>query len=371
MLVDAGHDVEVVVVSNDDVKSTTDKMSAAWNLVRGRSHFTLEIRGRLGRFRPDIVHVHNFFPLLTTAVHSAAREAGVPVVQTLHNYRLFCAAATFVRDGEICELCVGRTKIHAVVNRCYRNSLVGSAALAWFQHDAISENGLLNDVDCFIALTEFAKDKFVECGLPAERIVVKPNFARSGSIGNETQSTRPQVLYAGRLTREKGVHVLIEAWREIPDVQLVIAGDGPEGAALEQIAPPNVKFLGHCNRDKVNELMQSSSLLVVPSLWYEGFPMSVVEAMAMSLPVVASDIGSLGEIIQPGINGEQFQPGDVPELVAVLRKILSHPRRLDKLRCGARQAFERFYSEDVNLRQLEGIYEKQIRSRAVPVHSAP
>lgn len=362
MLVDAGHDVEVIVVSNDDVKSTTDKMSTAWNLIRGRSHFLPVFSKILARFRPDILHVHNFFPLLTTAVHSAAHQAGFPVVQTLHNYRLFCAAATFVRGGEICELCVDRTKIHAVTNRCYRNSLVGSAALAWFQHEAIKKKALLNNVDCFIALTEFARNKFIECGLPAERIVVKPNFVRSSSIRSDTQSIKPQVLYVGRLSREKGVHVLVEAWGEIPDFQLVIAGDGPERAALEHMAMPNVHFLGHCNSDKVTELMQSSRVLVVPSLWYEGFPMSVVEAMSVSLPVVASNIGSLGEIIQPGINGEKFQPGDVPDLIKVLRKILADPCHLDKLRFGARQAFERFYSEDVNLTQLEGIYEQQIQS---------
>lgn len=362
MLVGAGHKVETLVVSNNEVQSTADKISVASNLVRGRSNITSEFRDTLSRFRPDVVHVHNFFPLLTNAVHSAARDAGFPIVQTLHNYRLFCAAGTFLRRGEICELCVSRSNIHAITNRCYRNSLVGSAAVALFQRIAVKGNGLVTDVDCFIALTNFARDKFIECGLPPERIAVKPNFVRSGPTVSVAQSTKPQVLYVGRLSKEKGVHVLVEAWREIPDFQLIIAGDGPERAALENMAMPNVHFLGHCNRAQVTELMQSSRLLVMPSLCYEGCPLSMLEAMAESLPVVASNIGALGEIIQSGVNGETFKPGDASDLIAVLRKILADPCHLDRLRSGARKAFERSYSEEVNLSQLEGIYEQQIRS---------
>lgn len=360
MLAKAGHELETYIVSNDDIRSAGDKVKVTWNLVRGNSSKSAEFAALVDRFRPDVVHIHNFFPLLNSAVHSIARKAGAAVVQTLHNYRLFCSAGTFVRNGEVCELCIHGTKLHGVANLCYRDSFLGSAAVAAFQHKAVGKGEIVDAVDYFIALTDFAKNKLVECGLPQEKIVVKPNFVRSIGAGRFEQKER-QALYVGRITKEKGVHVLVEAWRKLPDIPLIVAGDGPARAELEQAAPVNVRFLGQRDREGVIELMRSSSVLIVPSLWYEGFPMTIAEAFSASLPVIASDIGSLGEIVRPGVNGELFEPGNVLELAEMVRNVVENLPHLSDLAGGAHADFERLYSEETNLRQLEAVYEMALR----------
>jgi glycosyltransferase involved in cell wall biosynthesis len=214
----------------------------------------------------------------------------------------------------------------------------------WHQH-----------VHRFIALTEFARRKFVEGGLPEDRIVVKPNFVPD-PVAPRSETARQGALFVGRLSVEKGLSTLLEAWKAFPDVPLTIFGDGPERKVLERVAPANVRFLGSVDADTVRDQMRRASCLVAPSICYEGFPMTVAEAFANSLPVVASRIGSLAEIVEDGINGVHFETGKPDDLIRKLRELFAAPERLDTMGREARRTYERLYTPEVNLRQLEKIY---------------
>jgi glycosyltransferase involved in cell wall biosynthesis len=353
LLRQSGHAVQVELVSNNDIASMTDKMRT---FVRApfdpdRRPWAMNL---FARTRPDVVHIHNFFPLLTPAVHHAARQHGAAVVQTLHNYRLLCAAATFSRDGAVCEKCLEGSNSWGIVHRCYRGSVLGSLAVARMQWRAAQHRTWHSAVDRFVALTEFARGKFIAGGLPAERVVVKSNFA----VGDKpTSRSRSGALYVGRLSAEKGVATLLQGWLDVPGVQLRVIGDGPERRALEAMAPANVHFLGQLPQARVRELMQQSQCLIVPSVWYEGFPLVVAEAFAAGLPVLAARIGALGEVVVEGVNGRHFAPGDAASLAKVAREALSARSYLDQLSAGARATYETKYTPEINLRQLEAIYE--------------
>ena len=348
LLSSAGHEVTVGIVSNDEINGIRDK-ALAFIDAPGSARRAAWMSQELERTNAEVLHVHNFFPLLTPAIHEEAARRGVAVVQTLHNYRLLCAAATFLRNGEICEKCLGDRRHWGVVHRCYRHSLPGSIALYRMQEQSRRRRVWHDHVHRLIALSQFARDKFIAAGLPADRIVVKPNFVPGFS--GELPTVRRGALFVGRLSREKGVDVLLDAWHQLPDLPLTIVGDGPERTRLEAAAPPNVTFTGALTRAEVEARMLSSAVLVVPSIWYETFGLVVAEAMAAGLPVAASRIGALPELIEPGRTGALFETGNRDDLVRAVRASLSgldagHIRRQQQAR----------FSPEANLRQLVDIY---------------
>ena len=216
-------------------------------------------------------------------------------------------------------------------------------------------------VSRFIALNQFAQDKFIAAGLPAERIVVKPNFmADPFATDPMPDVARKGALYVGRLSAEKGVGVLVDAWREM-DMPLTILGDGPDRAALEARAGPNVHFLGHRDRAFVQEAMRAAAVLVVPSIWFEMFPMTVVEAMACGTPLVVSRIGALAEIVEDGKTGVHFTAGDAADLARTLRSIFAEPAVLARMGQNARRHYEKALSPHAGLAALEGIYREIVR----------
>lgn len=348
LLRSAGHEVTVGIVSNDEISGLGDKartfLDAPYSTRRAEW-----IGQELQRTRAEILHVHNFFPLLTPAVHEEAARRGVAVVQTLHNYRLLCAAATFLRDGEVCEKCLGDRRHWGVIHRCYRNSLPGSLALYRMQEQSRRRHVWHDSVHRFIALSQFARDKFIAAGFPADRIVVKPNFV-TGYSGPQPP-TRHGALFVGRLSPEKGVDVLLDAWRQLPDIPLTIVGDGPERDRLAAMAPPNVTFTGTLPRSEVEAHMLAAAVLVVPSIWYEPFGLVVAEAMATGLPVAASRIGALPELIEPGKTGALFEPGNRDDLMRAVRSCLDG---MDGEPTRARQSA--LFSPAASLNQLERIY---------------
>lgn len=365
MLRAGGCEVEVVIVSNHDIISLKDKATAAlrigYNPARRRWMNDL-----LDRVRPDVVHIHNFFPLLTAAVHHAAADRGIGVIQTLHNYRLLCAGATFDRAGSVCELCLGGERRHALIHRCYRGSLPGTIALTAMQASAHAKRGLIAKTSRFIALTHFARQKFIEGGYPADKLVVKPNFiAASPDVPAAADGMRSGALFVGRLVAEKGVRTLIEAWRQLPDIPLTIAGDGPLRAELEASAPSHVSFAGFVDAARVRTLMQQAQALVMPSTWYEGFPVTLVEAMAQGLPVLASKLGSLAEVVDDGRTGLHFAPNDAADLTRTARQFFSASLADTQAmgQAAMAEAAER-YSEESNFSLLMEIYRDAIASSA-------
>jgi glycosyltransferase involved in cell wall biosynthesis len=301
--------------------------------------------------------VHNTFPLVSPSVYAACRDAGVPVVQTLHNYRWLCTAATFYRDDAVCELC-GPTRIGAAIrHRCYRNSLVGSAAVALTQRRGWRQGTYARSIDACITLSRFAAARFIAAGLDAGRVHVKPNFVADAEPPGAGDGG--YAVYAGRLSTEKGLATLLDAWRGLRDVPLRIVGDGPllpELRARAEREQLPVQFLGLRPRDEVRGIIGGAALLVLPSQWFEGFPLVLVEAYARGTPVVAACIGSLAELVVPDETGLHFRPGDPAGLAAQVRALWADDARRLRLRHGARARYEAEYTAPRNLQLLLDIY---------------
>jgi glycosyltransferase involved in cell wall biosynthesis len=295
LLTSYGHRVIRYTAHNDAVRSRKKlrlAIATTWSWTSYRA-----MRVVLERERPQIVHVHNTLPLLSPAVYYAAAAAGVPVVQTVHNYRLVCPKALLLRSGRPCEDCVGkRLPWPGVVHRCYRDSRSATGAVAMM----LGVHWLLGTwtrrVSHYIALTHFMRRKLIEGGFPAARIVVKPNFV-TPDPGMGAHDGR-YVLFVGRLAPEKGLRTLLRAWVHVGDrIPLKIAGSGPLESLVND-SPLGVEWLGPVRRPEILMLMQHASALVVPSDWYEGFPAIIAEAFATGLPVVASRLGALAEIVE-------------------------------------------------------------------------
>ena len=360
LLRDAGHQVRLELVSNREIQGLSGKIQT---FVRTPHDATRKswMNHLLDATNYDIVHVHNFFPLLTPAIHEAASARGVAVVQTLHNYRLLCAGALFLRDGHVCEKCLGGSNLWGALHRCYRGSALGSLAVVRLQRRARSQQAWHRHVHRFIALTEFAKGKFVAGGLPAERISVKANF--TGPLTTPMQD-RQGAVFVGRLSPEKGVRPLVESWVRLPHIPLTIIGDGPEREALKQMAPSNVTFRGALPADQVRIAMAAAQALIMPSVWYEGFPMTLVEAFSVGTPVIASRIGSLAELIREGITGRAFEPGNVEDLAKVVQGTFARPDLLRDMGSAAHHEYEQLYTPSTNLARLEGIYQEAVSEAA-------
>lgn len=354
----AGYHVDVLEVSNDTISGIASRISTGLQVVSNPNGRRL-IRKAIASTKANLVHVHNFFPQLSPTVFDACMEAGVPSVWTLHNFRIACANGLLFRDGQVCEECIGRQPWAAVRHRCYRGSYLGTAAVAAMIGWHRTRGTWRRKVSRFIALNEFARDLFVRAGIPAQLISIKANFVTDVTASlSAACSKRNGVVFVGRLSPEKGAKTLIAAWHNLPDIPLTILGDGPERAMLEAIAPPWVRFLGFQDRTAVLTAMAGAAALVVPSLWYENFPMTVVEAMALGTPVIASRIGALATIVTDEQSGLHFAPGNPDDLARVVRKALSNPDRLVRMGEKARNTWEDAMSPERNLERLLKIYEE-------------
>jgi glycosyltransferase involved in cell wall biosynthesis len=357
LLAGRGHDVRLHVVSNQAVRNTWDRMRTAAQVpysVSARRRVASEIQAA----QPDIVHVHNFFPLLTPSVYDACRAARRPVVQTLHNYRLLCVNGTFSRGGDVCEDCL-RTPVPwpGVLHACYRGSRGGSAAVAAMLtlHRALGT--WAEKVDAYVVPTEFARRMFIRGGLPPEKIAVKPHFVDPDPGPGD--GAGGYALFVGRLSPEKGVAALLAAWERLGErVPLKIVGDGPlapdVATATRRGAP--VEWLGHQPPDRVRALMKDARVLLFPSLVYETFGMVIAEAYAAGLPVIASEVGSAASLVAHGRSGLLFRRGDPADLAAKVTWLWTHPEERAALSRGARREFQQHYSAEHNYRALMDIY---------------
>lgn len=344
-----GHAVATYLRSNDDVATLPPGALARQTLWSRRT--VRELTAEIARFRPDVIHVHNTLPLLSPALYWAAARAGVPVVQTLHNFRLMCLNALFLRQGRVCEDCVGRLPWRGVARGCYRGSRAASGVLAGMLglHRALGT--YRHKVTRYIALNDFCRDRFIAGGLPAGRVVVKPNFVDAPP---PPTGPREGLLYVGRLSVEKGIATLAQALRDVPGAALRVAGEGPEAGCLNGV--PGVLRLGALPADAVRGEMERAQALVVPSIWYENFPRILVEAFAAGLPVIASRIGALAAIVTDGTTGLLFEPGDAQDLSRKLGWALAHPAEMAAMGQQARAQYEAEFSADVNYRRLVEIY---------------
>lgn len=361
LLRERGHTVDEYVADNRRVAELGRLRSGFRTIWSPESYGTIRRRLREGRY--DCVHVHNFFPLISPAVYHAARAEGVPVVQTLHNFRLLCPGATFFREGRICEECLGKAvPWPGVVHRCYRGSRFGTAAVAGMLSTHRALGTWRAAVDAYIVFTEFHRRKFIEGGLPADRIFVRPNMVHPDpGVGRHTGD---YALYVGRLSEEKGIEVLCEAWRLIGgEIPLKIVGDGPLSDRVVELAEdlPGVTYLGRQSQDAVLELMREARCLVFPSVWYEGMPLTILEAYAVGLPVIAPDLGVMSTLVEDGRTGLHFEPSSASSLAERIREVWTDRELAARLSSGARQAFERNHTSERNYEALMSIYEEASR----------
>jgi glycosyltransferase involved in cell wall biosynthesis len=357
----AGHQVVFYQRSNKEIEGLTGwrrlQLSAdtIWN---GRSR--REFLVLLGRERPDVVHVHNTFVVISPSIFSACREAGVPVVQTVQNYRLFCPAATFFRDGRICEECLHHGLWRGVRHACYHHSQAATAVVALMIAVNRRRGTWPGKVDRIIAVTNFSRRKMIEAGLPEDQVVVKPNFVYPDP--GEGSGPRDYALFVGRLSPEKRVNVLLTAWSKLPQpIPLLILGGGPEREALEAQARrdglTHVRFFGQVPRAETIAAMRAARFLVFPSEWYEGFPVTICEAFACGTPVICSRLGAMEEVVTDGRTGLHFKPGDATELAEKVTWAWNRPVEARAMGRAARREFEAKYTAEGNYPILLDIYE--------------
>jgi glycosyltransferase involved in cell wall biosynthesis len=329
-----------------------------------------EIEQILARSGSQIAHFHNTFPLISPSAYYAARARRVAVVQTLHNYRLLCPSAVLYRDGGVCEDCLGRAiSWPAVVHSCYRGSRATTLAVAGMTAMHRVMGTWTNAVDLYIALTEFGRRKFIAGGIPPHKIIVKPNCTEDPGVGDHRGG---EVLFVGRLAPEKGVDTLIEAWRRVsakrPEARLRIVGQGPM-STLQATSPSSVEWVGWLPHDQLLRIMQDAAMLVFPSVHYEGFPMTIVEAFATGLPVVASEIGAAAEVIRDRHTGRLYPPGDVEALSSVLDELLGDSLAIRTMGRQARAEYETHYTPQRNYAQLLEAYALAAEHAAAAVAS--
>jgi glycosyltransferase involved in cell wall biosynthesis len=361
LLREMGHEVDRYEETNDRIESLPGWQIATRTIWSQEAYQVVKHRLQDQPF--NLIHVQNFFPLISPSVYYAARDVGVPVVQTLRNYRLLCPNALFFREGQICEDCLGKPIPYSgIVHGCYRNNRAASAVTAAMltMHRAI---GTWNNlVDVYIALTHFSRQKLIQGGVPAQKIVVKPNFVHPDpGVGTGKGG---YALYVGRLSVEKGLDTLLAAWEQIGDrIPLKIVGDGPLSemviSAKEKL--PKVEWLGRRSISEVHALMGEASVLIFPSKWYETFGRVAVEAFAKGTPVIAAKIGAIAELVDHGRTGLHFQPGDGQDLANWVDWAMTHPLELSNMRQEARTEFETKYTATKNYQQLLEIYELILR----------
>jgi glycosyltransferase involved in cell wall biosynthesis len=345
---------------NDDLLNASPLAKASAAMTAGWAPSVYgEMQALLARTRPQVAHFHNVFPQITPAAFAACREAGVAVVQTLHNYRWRCASGLLMRDGKICEECWQGNPFPAIRHACYQDSRLKSLVAVGAQlvnRRAASSAGL---VDRYIALTDFSRRKHAAAGLPDELIEVKANcLANAPPPGNGSGG---YFLFAGRFGEEKGVRTLLDTWKLLgPDApRLKMFGSGPLAATVaEKVSADSLQIdvAGAVPRAQLIEAMRDARAVMVPSECYEGFPLVIAEALACGTPVIASRTGGLPEMIQDGISGLLFEPGDATGLARAVTQLAASPVLLQDMRAAARMSYDERYSAARSLERLMNIY---------------
>ncbi|MDH4116420.1 MAG: glycosyltransferase [Acidimicrobiia bacterium] len=359
LLAESGHEVELweAVNAESALETVRDLALAPWNPRAGR-----DVADVIARHRPDVVHVHNTWFAASPSVIAAAARVGVPVVMTLHNYRLFCAGGELTRAGSPCEICVGRGPWSAVRYGCFRDSrpasAVSAATISFNRRRGTWRDGVWR----FVALTDFARGRFLDAGFEPAQVEVIPNFVGDPGPREAPPSSSDVVLFVGRLTAAKGVATLVEAWRHArpQGLTLRIAGTGPLEQHLRDNPTPGVELLGWLDADAMRAEMLNARALVFPSEWYEGMPMTLLEAFAAGLGVLGSRIGSVEEIVGQLGEGWLTAAGRVEAWSRSLQA-LTDDQLVDRAGALARTIYVEKHTESAALARLESLYGRAVR----------
>lgn len=357
LLREAGHSVEILRDNSARIGTEISKLQAGIDTIWSRRWFQ-RVDSELKKGRFDIVHVQNFYPLISPSVYYAARRNGAKVVQAIRNYRLVCPSANLFREGRYCDDCVGKSvKIPGVIRKCYNDSVFESALVAGMSGVHKLLPTWRRHVDAYVAVSQFVKDKLVLDGFPARRIHVKPNFAYESGSGQVLP--RRDMLFVGRITPEKGLGILLDAWSRLQtEERLLLAGEAVSALEL----PSNVIHLGRLPSSRVRELMHEVRCVVMPGVWPEPFGRVAIEAFSCGTPVIATHAGGLAAIVEDGVNGFVVDPGDVAGLSERLSRLLDGSADMASLSANARKSFLTLYTPQVNLQALESIYSRLFRN---------
>lgn len=362
-----GHNVTVYSKHNDQVGERGMLRVAKdtiWNADAKR-----EIHALIAERQPDVMHVVNTFPLISPSVFYAARQAGVPTVASIQNYRMFCAQAMCFRNGAACEDCLGKIPWRAVAHRCYRGSLAGSTVVATMQMLHRRWRTWHDYVDLICLASEFSRSKFLAQGFDPDQLRIKPNFVFPDP------GQRPggdYAVFVGRLSAEKGLPTLIEAWNQLespPPLKLV--GDGPQRDLATEAARQNrsIEWLGRLPSEEVYDVVGGAACLIFPSAGYESLPKTLVESLAVGTPAIGANIGSIPELVQPGETGLLFEVGNAQSLAQQVRDFFATPERHREMRGQCRSDYEQRFTADANYALLMNLYEEAMDRRGGRVAS--
>jgi len=363
----SAHGHEVIEWTDTNARlNQVSKFSAAKNAIW--SHNAVQrAENLIAQERPDVVHVHNTWMMLSPSIYSAFQKNEIPVVQSLHNYRLLCPNALFFRDNKVCEDCLNfGMSLPGIIHKCYRGSIMQTSLVAAMASYHWLIGTWQKQVDSYVATSEFARNKLIQGGLPPKKIIIKPNFLPD--VNFRPNQIHKHVLYVGRLAPEKGIQTLDQAWRSplLENIPLYVAGDGPEKDSMLKLdlEKDSVRYLGRIDRTFLDECIMQSRFVMIPSVCYENFPMSLLDAFRFGVPVIASRIGSLAELIRDGKTGLLFNPGDADDLAAKVNWLWNHPEESECMGRIARLEYEQKYTSDKNYQILIEIYKKAIAERS-------
>jgi len=361
LLRDKGHIVDTFFVSNKSITTQIDKFTASLNTSYSVK-FRDRIKKKINYFCPDIVHIHNTFPIITSSVYDACIQSNVPSIQTLHNFRIRCSSGLFFRDGKICEQCLNKSAFQAVLHKCYRNSIVGSFFVAKMIEDNKRRDVWNVKVDRLISLTSFAKQKLIASGIKKNKICIKPNFIKDYGYCYEKED---YFLFIGRLSVEKGLDLLLEVFTKT-DKKLKIIGTGPlENEVHKSVSTnPNIEYLGFMNKDAIINHLKKAKSLIFSSICYEGMPMTILESFSTGTPVISPNIGGPNEMVKNNENGLIYEVNNSKDLLDKIYSLDEDRELQNKLSNGARSSYKLNYSAELNYKMLMDIYKKVIDEKA-------
>ena len=356
-----GHEVIRFGRSSDEIEqwSLAKKASLQARTIWSREAFR-ELKAALREHRPDVVHVHNTFPLLSAAVLYACRDARIPVVATIHNYKLACANGTFFRDGAVCHDCAHALPVPAVLHGCYRESPVTTAPVALAM--GLHRQAWKSLVSAYILISRSQRDLLSGVGLPPDRAFVRYNLIPHRDRPRTVRT--PMVVYAGRLDEAKGVRLLMAGWDRYlgksgePGLKLAIAGGGPLGDQVAEWAStrPSVEMKGTLDSDQCAELISGARAVLLPSAWEETFGLVAVESMAVGVPPIATGHGSFTELITPGVDGVLFSPGDPDALALAIADVETNSEQYEVYGERARKTYADRFDPQHSIAELLEIY---------------
>lgn len=355
-----GENVDILLFNNDNINSAISKIKFGLYSFYNPNSSRL-LKEKIDKFQPDIIHVHNFFPIASPSLFYVANEKKIPIVMTIHNYRLICPNAMFFREEKVCEDCISKSfAMDGVIHGCYRDSKLQTlflASMTWFH---TKNHTWQNRVDKYIALTHFAKNKFLNSSLKlnSSKIEIKPNFVVDNGFDLEKEE---YCLFVGRLSKEKGIDILLKSFQDSTR-KLMIIGTGPMLKTVEEHSKKNsnIEYLGFQSIDFIIDKLKKAKASIFTSIWYEGMPMTILESFSTATPVLCGDIGGPAEIVENERTGFTYKIGNSMELQSTIERLYNEPELYTTLCKNARKKFEEKYSEEKNYTQLINIYKKVI-----------